>query len=89
MAPASPSSRKPVRSHTPEPGGDPEYRKKGIGTALVRACKYYAYNAKSQSLSVATQKENDRACSFYMKNQFEKFMETTVIHVWINPDNCK
>ncbi len=68
---------------------DPEYRKKGIGTALVRACKYYAYNAKSQSLSVATQKENDRACSFYMKNQFEKFMETTVIHVWINPDNCK
>lgn len=36
---------------------DPEYRKKGIGTALVRACKYYAYNAKSQSLSVATQKK--------------------------------
>lgn len=62
---------------------DKEYRCKGIGKALMKAAKYYAY-LENCSLSVVTQAENRPACQFYEKEKFVKKSDTTIYHIWLN-----
>lgn len=58
------------------------YRRAGIGSALMDAAKYYAYE-EGLFLEVATQAENLPACSFYEKNGFKKQLQFTTYHIWL------
>lgn len=62
---------------------DSQQRGRGIGSALVSAVKMYVKDVQAVNLTVATQKENTLACSFYEKNGFSLQSETNIYHAWL------
>lgn len=61
---------------------DKEYRGKGIGTKLMEGCKFFAQQRNSKYITVATQKENIKACNFYKANGFEEKEIVYIYHLW-------
>lgn len=61
---------------------DKEYRGKGIGTKLIEGCKYFAQQRNSKYITVATQKENIKACNFYIKKGFKEKEIVYIYHLW-------
>jgi dTDP-4-amino-4,6-dideoxy-D-galactose acyltransferase len=59
-----------------------EYRKKGIGRALMNQINHFCTINKCNSIDVVTQLENHIACSFYQKNGFSIKNQTYIYHLW-------
>lgn len=62
---------------------DKSFRRKGIGTALMKTAQHYAYIEKLP-LEVATQALNEEACLFYEKERFVQKSQSKVYHIWLN-----
>lgn len=60
------------------------YRRRGIGTKLLKEAEKRAYQKGAQSIKVITQKDNIASCSLYKKNGFTVQGETFVYHLWKN-----
>ena len=62
---------------------DSKQRGRGVGSQLLAAVKKYVKDIGGRHLSVATQKGNGLACSFYEKNGFSLKSETNIYHAWL------
>lgn len=63
-------------------GIDESARGKGIGTKLMERAEQYARERQCNKVQVATQKSNEHACKFYLKNGYNIFKETKIYHLW-------
>jgi len=55
---------------------------KNIGTKLIHKCFNYLRNNNIRKLLVPTQLDNIKACKFYEKNGFSKYLVTNIYHFW-------
>jgi dTDP-4-amino-4,6-dideoxy-D-galactose acyltransferase len=62
---------------------DRTYRGRSIGEELIRATEHWAYENSFTQLQVATQKRNNRACAFYLRNGFHQVKEENIYHIWL------
>lgn len=62
---------------------DRAFRGASIGSRLIDSCKKCAFNNDIKILSVATQLNNNIACSFYEKNGFVKSQIMNIYHFWL------
>lgn len=58
------------------------YRGRGIGASLLKACENWCFNRNVMTLDVATQQQNKGACSFYEKNNFKLLKVEYIYHLW-------
>ena len=58
-------------------------RGNGYGTVLLDTAEYYLYTKQIQTIEVATQLDNTRACHWYEKNGFAKKSVTSIYHLWL------
>lgn len=61
---------------------DPASQGLGIGGALLNACHARCRDENVEKIFVPTQKENQKACHFYLKNGFTVFKEELIFHYW-------
>ncbi len=62
---------------------DPKFRGKQIGQQLLDTIKQTTTNLGIEKIHVATQKENNGACNFYLKNNFTLYSCTQIYHFWL------
>lgn len=62
---------------------DRAFRGMSIGSCLIDSCKKCVLNNDVKILSVATQLNNNIACSFYEKNGFVKSQIMNIYHFWL------
>lgn len=63
-------------------GVDRLYRKKGIGTALLRTADTWANNKGYNNIFVTTQADNNIAVIVYKKYGFKEENTTYIFHIW-------
>ena len=62
---------------------DEKYRRKSVGSMLIRDALYRLKSAKCNRVIVTTQKLNTAACSFYEKIGFTPYKHENIYHFWI------
>lgn len=60
-----------------------EYRGCGLGRRLIQAAEHWAYSSGYNAIRVATQGENEEACSFYLRQVFGEIARKKIYHVWL------
>jgi dTDP-4-amino-4,6-dideoxy-D-galactose acyltransferase len=63
---------------------DEKVRGKSLGRKLMEAAEHEAISSGRQTLSVATQLDNQPACAFYHKQGYIKRSITEIYHVWMD-----
>lgn len=61
----------------------PSFQGRSIGSQLIDCCKKETLNRNLSILSVATQLDNNIACSFYEKNRFVRSDVINIYHFWL------
>ncbi|HOU68994.1 MAG TPA: GNAT family N-acetyltransferase [Paludibacteraceae bacterium] len=60
-----------------------QMQSQGIGSNLMRALQKWAFDNEIQQWEVATQLQNEKACTFYEKLNMKKRSVTNIYHYWL------
>lgn len=64
-------------------GVDELARGRGVGTKLIDAAINYCLAKGASQIKVTTQKQNNKACRFYEKNNFKIDQLVNLYHIWL------